>query len=187
MIIDIKGHIVKIDNADLRIIQPYKWHISSTGYAVWRGTQDGKKQTIRMHRLLTSAPKGKIVDHINHDRLDNRRSNLRICTQTANMRNLRDQGKSYWFHKKNLNWVVEVNGKHVGCFSTEKEATKIVAYVRGGGVYKKPIATHCKYGHALSDAYHVKDRRSCRQCQQRRSKEYYRRRRLLSVEQNKAA
>ena len=42
-----------------------------------------------MHRFITSASKGTEVDHINHNTLDNRKSNLRICTRSENQMNAR--------------------------------------------------------------------------------------------------
>ena len=178
MIVDVKGHKVQIDASDHKLISKYKWHVGSTGYAVWRGKIDGKKQTVRMHRLITGCPRGKIVDHINHDRLDNRRANLRICTQSENMRNLRNQGRGYWRHRKNKNWVVEVYGKHIGCFSTEAEAARMAEHVRSGGTYIKPEATHCSKGHELRDAYVIHGNRRCKVCQSIRSREYYQRRKV---------
>jgi hypothetical protein len=176
MNVAITNGTVQIDEQDLTLISGRTWHLSSTGYAVWRGVKDGKKQTIRMHRLITNAPDGLMVDHINHDRLDNRRSNLRICTQSENMRNLRDQGKGYWYQKQNKNWVVEIWGRHIGCFSTEAEAKSIAAHIRAGGTYTKPERKHCKYGHELTDAYDYGQGKRCKECQSRRSREYYIRR-----------
>lgn len=48
---------------------------------------DGRDTTIYLHRVVTGAPKGKEVDHINHDTLDNRRENLKVGSHTDNMRN----------------------------------------------------------------------------------------------------
>lgn len=171
----ITNGVVKIDSEDLDKVSKFKWHVSSTGYAVWRGVIDGKKRTIRMHRLITDCPRGLVVDHINHDRLDNRRSNIRICTVKDNMRNLRDHGKGYWFQKQNGNWVVEIYGQHIGVFKTEQEAARVAKHIRAGGTYVKPKRTHCKWGHSLTDAYHYGATKLCRKCQSNRSRAYYKR------------
>lgn len=59
------------------------WHKSDTGYAVRRY----KNSTLRMHRLIAQPPKALHVDHINRNRLDNTRSNLRIVSQATNAAN----------------------------------------------------------------------------------------------------
>ena len=171
----INNQEVLYDKEDQPIVDGRKWHINDMGYAVWRGIVDGKKTTLRLHRLINKTPKGLTTDHINHNRLDNRRKNLRSCTQSENMRNKTDQGRGYWFQKQNSNWVVEVWGKHIGSFSTESEAARIIELVRSGGEYIKPERTTCKYGHDLSDSYDYGNGKMCKKCQSRRSKEYYER------------
>lgn len=166
---------IQIDKIDLPIVESRRWHKSSTGYAVWRGIENGKKITIRLHRLIAQSPTGMVTDHINHDKLDNRRSNLKVCTQSENMRNRTNQGKGYWYQKQNNNWVVEVHGKHIGCFDTEEEAASVVTLIRNGGTYKKPERTVCRRGHTLTDAYDYGKGKRCRKCQSIRSKEYYER------------
>lgn len=47
----------------------------------------GKNKYIRLHNYLMNPPPGMFVDHINHDPLDNRRSNLRIVTHSENCKN----------------------------------------------------------------------------------------------------
>lgn len=180
----ITNGIVLIDKEDLPIAKSRKWHKNDMGYAVWRGSIDGKKQTIRMHRLIARTPEGMVTDHINHNTLDNRRSNLRVCTQSDNMRNRTDQGKGYWYQKQNKNWVVEILGKHVGCFETEEEAIRVAEFVRKGGRYVKPERTECKYGHDLTDSYDYGYGKLCKQCQKRRSKEYYARKAQQEMDAN---
>ena len=171
----ITGGEVLIDKEDYQLVSTLKWHIGDTGYAVWRGVKDGKKQTIRMHRLITSCPKGKIVDHINHNPLDNRRSNLRICTHSDNMRNKKDQGRGYNWHKQNSSWSVETFGFRMSGFKTEKEAKEVVELIRAGGTYIKPERTECKHGHSLADAYIINGKKMCKKCQAKRSREYFKR------------
>src|SRR5690242_6004637 len=155
MKLNITGGVVEFDDEDFEKVSQLKWHVSDSGYAIWRGIKDGVKQTIRMHCLIKGTLKGLITVLINHNTLDNRKSNVRVCTQSDNMRNKTNQGKGYWFQKQNNNWVVEVHGVHRGTFSTEEEAREFAALVRAGLADKKPKiqATHCKYGHSLEDAY----------------------------------
>lgn len=166
---------VLYDKEDQPIVDSRKWHIGSTGYAVWRGAEGGKKKTIRLHRLINRTPDGLVTDHINHNILDNRRANLRSCTQSENMRNKREQGKGYWYQKQNSNWVVEIWGVHIGVFDTEDEAKRVATLIRNGGTYTKPERTICKYGHDLSDSYNYGKGKRCKKCQSRRSREYYER------------
>jgi hypothetical protein len=180
---------VLYDKEDEPIVRSRKWHINSMGYAVWRGVIDGKKQTIRLHRLINKTPKGLFTDHINHNKLDNRRSNLRSCTQSENMRNKANQGKGYWYQRQNKNWVVEVWGKHIGCFQTEKEAQDISALVRGGGVYKKPIRTTCEKGHDITrDGSYYRYGKStlCKICLKNNYRRYYDRKTKVKMERNNA-
>lgn len=177
MKLQITGGVVEFDDEELEKISQYKWHVNDMGYAVWRGIENGVKRTVRMHRHIMGTPKGLVTDHVNHNPLDNRKENLRICTQSENMRNRRDQGKGYWFQRQNKNWVVEIHGIHRGTFETELEASKFASLVRSGLIEKKPkvIPTHCSYGHSLEDAYFYNGSKHCKPCQRRRSKEYNRR------------
>ena len=71
-------------------LSKYNWSISSNGYAQRRIIKpDGSKSTISMHRQIMELTFGDsdYVDHINGNRLDNRKSNLRLCTHTENIHN----------------------------------------------------------------------------------------------------
>lgn len=70
----------KVDPDDFEKYGKMRWNISQ-GYAI-RSSRDGL-----LHRLIIDAKEGKIVDHINGDKLDNRKSNLRIATRTQNAQN----------------------------------------------------------------------------------------------------
>ena len=69
-----------VDLDDLDNVTKYKWCISQ-GYAF--NTKLGL-----MHRVILDCPRDKVVDHINHNKLDNRKKNIRVCTVQQNLRNL---------------------------------------------------------------------------------------------------
>lgn len=79
-----------------------------------------------MHRLVLEAKKGEIVDHINRNKLDNRRKNLRIATAKLNALNRSSQGLSKYkgVAKHKSGWQVYVGGKYVGLFADELCAAK---------------------------------------------------------------
>ena len=85
---------VLIDKKDKELYDKYNWQIQVYGpsvrvYAIVTKKTKGKNvnKTIYLHRYLTKCPKNKVVDHKNGNCLDNRRKNLRICTQSQNIRN----------------------------------------------------------------------------------------------------
>lgn len=84
-----------IDESDYDILSKYHWHFdkqkTGSGYAVSR-LSNGKR--IYMHRLLTNCPDNMIVDHIDGNKLNNRKSNLRICTPKQNSQNRRSNKTS---------------------------------------------------------------------------------------------
>jgi len=85
--------LAKVDPEDLEKVSAYNWYASfwvggKTFYAANRSGIKGDKSTIKMHRFVLGVTDPKIdVDHINHDTLDNRKSNLRSCTHEENNRN----------------------------------------------------------------------------------------------------
>ena len=96
---------VIVDNEDYETISKTKWRIDSDGYA--RG-----RQSVRMHRLIMNTPKGMETDHINEDKLDNRKCNLRICTQHQNQINRGKQKNNTSGYKgvsrKRKKWVAQI-------------------------------------------------------------------------------
>lgn len=86
-----QGKVAIIDDEDAFRILVHKWyaHIDTNGclYAVRTIKRDGRNTMQRMHRVIANAPPGALVDHINGDGLDNRRSNLRVCSTSQNGHN----------------------------------------------------------------------------------------------------
>lgn len=91
-IINSKTHgkfIVLIDEEDYEKIKIYTWGVqyskrSNTFYV----SRKEKNKTFLLHRLITNCPDGLVVDHINHNTLDNRKCNLRVCDNSENCRNM---------------------------------------------------------------------------------------------------
>lgn len=92
------------------------------------------KKNVYLHRYIMNCPKGKYVDHINHNTLDNRKENLRITNNADNLRNgqLRPNNTTgingVYYDKTRKKYVarIRVNYKiiHLGRFNTLKEATQ---------------------------------------------------------------
>ena len=83
-----------------------------------------------MHRFIMNVSKGKNIDHINHNTLDNRKKNLRICTSAENSMNKRirknKKYKGICFRNKTNNWIAQIcinyKVKHIGTFKNIEEA-----------------------------------------------------------------
>ena len=120
-----------VDYKRLKDLKNMKWCVSikrNNLIYFQKRFSDGKIR--ELHRWILDPPKGKYVDHINKDTLDNRRKNLRVCSNSANLRNgkLRPNNKSGFtgvFQKKDK-WGarIRVNYKtiYLGYFDTFKEA-----------------------------------------------------------------
>ena len=129
-----KGYKALVDDEDYEVVNSYSWHVLRNGYAIARVKGTTKK--ILMHRLIMNAPSDKKIDHINQDKLDNRKENLRFATVAENARNSKFRGrntsgyKGVSFKVSKNRWLatIVVNGKHkqVGSFMGKKDAA--IAY-----------------------------------------------------------
>lgn len=129
-----QGKVALVDDEDFERINQFKWYYGE-GYAI-REIQTGvgrkARKTIRMHRMVTDTPEGMEVDHINHDKLDNRKTNLRVCNRLANGKNkmMSKRNKSGYkgVHARYGRWVavIRFNWKlyHLGVFDTPEEAAR---------------------------------------------------------------
>ena len=128
----IAGH-TRVDTTDATLLSQWTWRLSSDGYAVRSETRNGSKKTIYLHRVVIQAPPGTIVDHINGDRLDNRRANLRLVTPSQNNANGRDRPRRSGYrgvypHRPTGRWIaqISVSGRvrHLGIFDDPLEAAR---------------------------------------------------------------
>lgn len=82
-----KERFALVDESDFDRLKDTQWFLSGTGYAVGLIPQEGRFRLVYMHRLVIGAAPDTLVDHINADTLDNRRSNLRLATPEQNGQN----------------------------------------------------------------------------------------------------
>lgn len=82
-----QGKVAIVDDEDFEYISQWKWCYHSAGYAVRAEGKRGKQVHIYMHREILKPPSGMFTDHVNGDRLDNRKINLRSCNDSQNASN----------------------------------------------------------------------------------------------------
>ena len=123
------GSTFIFDKEDFELVSPYRWRKDCKGYIWYRNPS--KNITIRLHRLITDATDGQ-VDHINRDKSDNRRCNLRMATPSENAinRKLRVTSTSgvtgVTFSTQTNSWrayiTIDKRQVHLGFFDTKEEA-----------------------------------------------------------------
>ena len=124
---------------DWEYLKKYYWNLNSYGYAIT--VTEGK--IIKMHKLIMANNSYEVVDHINRNKLDNRKENLRYTTHKVNAQNrsLPSNNKSghIGVYKVKNSWYawIGANGKriHLGAFKTKEEA--IIAREEAEKVYHK--------------------------------------------------
>lgn len=142
-----RGEVTIVDDDNYEELCQYKWYLMD-GFAGRTVTENKKRTTVYMHRVVADAPKGVSVYHLNGNKLDNRRENLLLEKGSARMhqrkKNVAHSSKYrgvYWAKEKKI-WIAEikVNKKHLrlGYFEDEKEAA--IAYDTAAYQYYGPLA-----------------------------------------------
>lgn len=163
-----RGYWAMIDETDVRRVAPYAWCADTSGkgpYAMrgLRGADGCEIAIIMMHRVVLNAPDDKVVDHIDGNGLNNRRSNLRLCTQRQNAAN-QTRGRNKLFsgaysrgiyrESRTGKWYVSIRGRYRGTFFTLKEAVERANAVlaKAFGEFARPMdyeeLARCHAGHS---------------------------------------
>ena len=124
-----QGKFAIVDDEDYDYLMQWKW-FAHCRHGIWYA-KSGPKGL--MHRLIMNAPAGVEIDHINHIGLDNRKSNLRLCSHTENLQNQRPtkgcSSKYKGVHRHGKKWEARIthNKKrmHIGYCECEIEAAEI--------------------------------------------------------------
>lgn len=130
-----KGKVTIVDDEDYAELSKYKWHVSSRGYVCRFTKTRGKGKMHLMHRMIMNTSLGKVTDHINGDKLDNRKENLRITTDLQNSWNQGKRGGTSSKYK-GVSWITskkkwracikkEYKAIHLGYFDNEHDAARM--------------------------------------------------------------
>ena len=132
-----QGKVALVDDEDYEYLRQWKWYYgceggkNKSGYAV-RSITNPKRALIFMHRVIMSTPTGMETDHINCNKTDNRKENLRVCTRLQNkknnplMKNNKTGYKGVSINNNRYKVKISVNKKqiHLGYFDKVEDAAK---------------------------------------------------------------
>lgn len=145
----------KVDPADYKRLRGYEWLAKKSNKSFYaRGcvedSKTAKMKATYLHQKILQVPQGLVVDHINHDGMDDRRANLRAATRAQNIRNRKKFAKSsgskykgIYFRKKTRKWEATITFERkkifLGYFRDEIDAAK--AYDRAARKYHGEFAS----------------------------------------------
>jgi hypothetical protein len=132
-----KDKFAIVDDEDYEWLNQWKWFSHKSEYAVRNIRKNGKRNMLFMHSVILNPPNGMFTDHINRNKLDNRRCNLRICTKSQNTINSRTRSdnksgiKGVCWKKDNHKWVAQIShlggSRHIGYYKNKQDAANAYA------------------------------------------------------------
>ena len=133
-----RGKFAIVDAEDYERLSQYRWFCLSCQWGFYaarnsRKNESDKRRTILMHKEIVSAPDGFLIDHINNNSLDNRKSNLRPATPSQNICNRRlskagcySQYRGVTWDKRKNKWMAHITHEKksifLGYFNSEIDA-----------------------------------------------------------------
>jgi hypothetical protein len=128
-----RGLVALVDETDWPVVSQFKWR-PYRGTSTWYAIADIDGHRVRMHRLILKPPDDVLVDHRNHNGLDNTRRNIRPCNNQQNVMNARakrrgtSRFKGVCWHKASGKWSAEIfyneQKWHLGLFVNEEDAAR---------------------------------------------------------------
>lgn len=130
------GKYALLDDEDFDKLKQYKWHLNVHGYCFRFVWIDGRRVSILMHREILGLKVGEMVmvDHVNSNRCDNRKENIRVCSRSQNAGNQRLSSnntsgiKGVSWDKKSKKWRASIRfgnkNYHLGFFANKEDAGK---------------------------------------------------------------
>jgi hypothetical protein len=128
-----KGKVSLVDDDDFGRVSKFKWHANWNNYNWYakRSFTGGRQESL--HHFIFGVGNGVMLDHINGESLDNRKSNLRICNKMQNAGNSRkridgcsSKYKGVGWNKRTHRWIVRIRmggeRKYIGSFLNEDDA-----------------------------------------------------------------
>lgn len=126
--------VALVDDEDFDRLNEFNWHLREDGY-VSRMTKkkNGNRKHLLMHRAIMNITESNVfVDHKDHNKLNNIRTNLRVCNRTENARNMNSfkgssskySGVHFIKRQKQYSAHIRINGKkiHLGTYNNERIA-----------------------------------------------------------------
>jgi hypothetical protein len=122
-------YVALVDDEDYDYLNSFRWRVFNSRGLLYAMKHAGTKKDKHMHRVIMNTPNDAFCDHIDHNGLNNQKSNLRNCTHQQNMSNRKPYGSScylgvYFSRGKYIVAQIQVNKElyYLGVCTTEKQA-----------------------------------------------------------------